>query len=103
VGASKIAKHVVIPVIWIIYHVTWPETAENGKSTAGDSPRCLLSMLLLVLTKGSRKKERRFNLLTPKLNPSSQRCLLRFFTGILIFKGHTARRLYKSFGVKGLI
>jgi hypothetical protein len=25
------------------------------------------------------------------------------FTGILIFKGLTARRLYKSFGVKGLI
>jgi hypothetical protein len=24
------------------------------------------------------------------------------FTGILIFKGLTARRLYKSFGVKGL-
>jgi hypothetical protein len=24
------------------------------------------------------------------------------FTGILIFKGFTARRLYKSFGVKGL-
>jgi hypothetical protein len=27
----------------------------------------------------------------------------RFFTGILIFEGLTARRLYKSFGVKGLI
>jgi hypothetical protein len=26
-----------------------------------------------------------------------------FFTGILIFKGFTARRLCKSFGVKGLI
>jgi hypothetical protein len=25
------------------------------------------------------------------------------FTGVLIFKGLTARRLYKSFGVKGLI
>jgi hypothetical protein len=25
------------------------------------------------------------------------------FTGILVFKGLTARRLYKSFGVKGLI
>jgi hypothetical protein len=25
------------------------------------------------------------------------------FTGILIFKGLTARRLYKSFGIKGLI
>jgi hypothetical protein len=25
------------------------------------------------------------------------------FTGILIFKGLTARRLYKLFGVKGLI
>jgi hypothetical protein len=39
----------------------------------------------------------------PELNPSAQRCLPRFFTGILIFKGLTARRLYKSFGVKGLI
>jgi hypothetical protein len=26
-----------------------------------------------------------------------------FFTGILIFKGLIARRLYRSFGVKGLI
>jgi hypothetical protein len=38
----------------------------------------------------------------PELNPSAQRCLPRFFTGILIFKGLTARRLYKSFSVKGL-
>jgi hypothetical protein len=44
-----------------------------------------------------------FNPLTPELNPSAQRCLPRFFTGILIFKGLTAGRLYKSFGVKGLI
>jgi hypothetical protein len=43
------------------------------------------------------------NPLTSELNPSTQRCLPRFFTGILIFKGLTARRLYKSFGVKGLI
>jgi hypothetical protein len=40
------------------------------------------------------------NPLTPKLNPSAQRSLPRFF--ILIFKGIIARRLYKSFGVKGL-
>jgi hypothetical protein len=26
-----------------------------------------------------------------------------FYLGILIFKGLTARRLYKAFGVKGLI
>jgi hypothetical protein len=32
---------------------------------------------------------------TPELNPSAQRCLPRFFTGILIFKGFTVRRLYK--------
>jgi hypothetical protein len=55
------------------------------------------------------------NPLTPELNPTAQRCLTRFFTGvlllepciflleILIFKGLAARRLYKSFGVKGLI
>jgi hypothetical protein len=43
-----------------------------------------------------------FNPLTPELNPSAHRCLTRFFTGILIFKGLTARRLYKSFGVKWL-
>jgi hypothetical protein len=43
------------------------------------------------------------NHLTPELNPSTQRCLLRFLLGILIFKGLTARRLYKSFGVKGLM
>jgi hypothetical protein len=42
------------------------------------------------------------NPLTPELNPSAQRCLLSFFTVILIFEGLTARRLYKSFGVKGL-
>jgi hypothetical protein len=43
------------------------------------------------------------NPLTSELNTSAQRCLPRFFTGILIFKGLTVRRLYKSFGVKGLI
>jgi hypothetical protein len=42
------------------------------------------------------------NHLTPELNPSAQRCLPRFLLGILIFKGLTVRRLYKSFGVKGL-
>jgi hypothetical protein len=42
------------------------------------------------------------NPLTPELNPSAQRCLPSFLLGILIFKGLTARRLYKSFGVKGL-
>jgi hypothetical protein len=43
------------------------------------------------------------NTLTPELNPSAQHCLPRLFTGILIFKGFTARRLYKSFDVKGLM
>jgi hypothetical protein len=41
--------------------------------------------------------------LTPELNLPAQRCLPKFFTGVLIFKGFTARRLYKSFGVKELI
>jgi hypothetical protein len=43
-----------------------------------------------------------FNPLTLELNPSAQSCLPKFLLGILIFKGLTARRLYKSFGVKGL-
>jgi hypothetical protein len=43
-----------------------------------------------------------FNPLTPELNPSAQRCLPRFLLGILIFKGLTVQRLYKSFRVKGL-
>jgi hypothetical protein len=43
------------------------------------------------------------NHLTPELNPSAQRCLPRFLVVILISKGLTARRIYKSFGVKGLI
>jgi hypothetical protein len=42
------------------------------------------------------------NPLTPELNPSAQRCLPRFLLGILNIKGLTARRVYKSFGVKGL-
>jgi hypothetical protein len=37
-----------------------------------------------------------------ELISSSQSCLARFLLGILIFKGVTTRRLYKSFGVKGL-
>jgi hypothetical protein len=45
----------------------------------------------------------RFNSLTPQLNPSWQRSLPRFFTGSLIFKGLTARRLCKSLVVKVLI
>jgi hypothetical protein len=43
------------------------------------------------------------NPFTPELNPSAQRCLPRFLLGILIFKWLTARLLYKSFGVKGLL
>jgi hypothetical protein len=42
------------------------------------------------------------NPLTPEINYSAQPCLPRFLLGILIFKGLTARILYKSFGVKGL-
>jgi hypothetical protein len=43
-----------------------------------------------------------FNPLTQELNPSAQRSTEIFLLGILIFKGLTARRLYKSFGVIGL-
>jgi hypothetical protein len=42
------------------------------------------------------------NPLTSELNPSAQRCLLRYFTVDFSFKVLTARRLYKSFGVKRL-
>jgi hypothetical protein len=44
----------------------------------------------------------RVNPLTTELNPYAQSCLPRFLLGILIFKGLTARRFYKSFGVKEL-
>jgi hypothetical protein len=40
--------------------------------------------------------------LKPELNPSAQCCLPRILLGILIFKELNARRLCKSFGVKGL-
>jgi hypothetical protein len=43
------------------------------------------------------------NSLTPELNTFSQRCPPIFLLEILIVKGLTARRLYKSFGVKGLM
>jgi hypothetical protein len=33
------------------------------------------------------------NTLTPELNPSAQRCLPRFFTGILIFKAYYGVRM----------
>jgi hypothetical protein len=42
------------------------------------------------------------NPLTTELNSSTQRCLPRFYTWILIFKGLAAQRFYKSFGVKSL-
>jgi hypothetical protein len=42
------------------------------------------------------------NPLTPEWIPSAQRYLSGFLLGILIFKVLTARRLYKSFSVKGL-
>jgi hypothetical protein len=42
------------------------------------------------------------NSLMPELNPSAQRRLPRFLLRILIFKGLSARRLCKSFNVKGL-
>jgi hypothetical protein len=44
-----------------------------------------------------------FNPLTLELNHSAQRCLPRLLMGILIFKGLTEQRIYKSFGVKRLI
>jgi hypothetical protein len=49
-----------------------------------------------------KKNSDSFNTLTPKLKPSAQHSAEIFLLGILIFKGLTARRLYKSFGVKGL-
>jgi hypothetical protein len=45
------------------------------------------------------KKSRRHPL-TLELNPSAKGCLPRILLGILICKGLTAPRLYKSFGVK---
>jgi hypothetical protein len=36
------------------------------------------------------------------INPEKDTISLILLLGILIFKGFTARRLYKSFGVKGL-
>jgi hypothetical protein len=37
------------------------------------------------------------NPFTPELNPPAQRCLSKFFSGILIFKELIARRFYTSF------
>jgi hypothetical protein len=42
------------------------------------------------------------NPLTPELNPPRNAACQKFLLGILIFIGLTSRRLYKSFGVKGL-
>jgi hypothetical protein len=44
-----------------------------------------------------------FNPLTPELDPPRNAACRDFLLGILIFKRLTARRPYKSFGVKGLI
>jgi hypothetical protein len=38
----------------------------------------------------------------PELNPPPNAACRDFFLGILIFKALTARRLFKSFGFKGL-
>jgi hypothetical protein len=43
------------------------------------------------------------NPLTPELKPCANAACRDFLLGILIFKGLTARRLSKSFGVKGFI
>jgi hypothetical protein len=40
------------------------------------------------------------NILTSEVNSSAQRCRQRFLLDFLTFKRLTARRLYKSFGVK---
>jgi hypothetical protein len=63
-------------------------------------------LLFLEATESNRSASKHamiINPLTQELNPSAQRCLQRFLLGILIFKELTAQRLYKSFGVKGLI
>jgi hypothetical protein len=51
---------------------------------------------------GSVAPKTNINPLTPKLNPSVQRCLPTYLLGMLMFKGLNARRVYKSFGVKRL-
>jgi hypothetical protein len=48
------------------------------------------------------RQELGVNPLTPESNFSAQSCLPRLLLGILIFKWLIARRLYNSFGVKGL-
>jgi hypothetical protein len=45
----------------------------------------------------------KFNPLKSALHPSWQRPLPRLLLGILVLKGLIARRLYKSFEVRGLI
>jgi hypothetical protein len=58
---------------------------------------CVVSPCITIQTVES------INPKTQELNPSAQRCLPRYLLWILISKGLTARRLYKSFGFKGLI
>jgi hypothetical protein len=60
-------------------------------------------MISSCLTLHLYSEDQTVSLLTPELNPSAQSCLPRFFTGYLIFKGLTARRLYESFGFKELM
>jgi hypothetical protein len=64
--------------------------------------RNVCSYLSADTTQHNTPENMTLNPLTPELNPSAQRYLPRFFTGILIFKRLTARHLYTSFGVKGL-
>jgi hypothetical protein len=74
------------PVHMVSFHKFWPPNHEVGLLE-------MYSILFILYTDPT-------ELLL--LYPSAQRCLPRFFTGVLIFKGLTVRRLYTSFGVKGL-
>jgi hypothetical protein len=83
-----------------IFFGVLPSTALGGRPCTRESS---LQMLTKFRKYGQPpRKPESVNHLTPELNPSAQCCLPRFLMGNLIFKRFNERRLYKSFGVKGL-
>jgi hypothetical protein len=76
------------------YQISWKSVQwEPSYSTWKDMTQLTVAFRTFSYT---------LNPLTPELNLSAQRCLPRYFTGILIFKGLTALRLHKSSGFTGL-
>jgi hypothetical protein len=74
----------------------------SARNSSAHTERIFMKFGIFYILKACRENSSLTKPLMTELNPSAQSWMPRFLLGILIFKGLTARRLYKSFSIKGL-